>query len=62
MDSKGHLYQETPEGKLFREQAKNLNEVKERPPSLKNLTPEQYAKVQGMNRAERRKFYREELK
>lgn len=62
MDSKGYLYQETAEGKLFREKAKDLTEVKERPASLRNLTPEQFGKVKGMNRAERRKFYREELK
>lgn len=60
MDSKGHLYMEDEAGKLFKEKSKEAVEV--RPPSLRNLTPEQFGKVKGMNRAERRKFYRQELK
>lgn len=51
MDDKGNLYLEVDE-KLYKE-------VKQKPKKLHALSPEDYAKVKGMNRAERRQWLRE---
>lgn len=59
MDSKGHLYQEQLNG-LFKKDADG-KEV-ERKKSMIPLTERQYGEAKGMNRAERRKWYRENKK
>jgi len=56
MDDKGNLYWEE-NGKLFNE--KKTKEIKVRPDKLAALTPEEYGHVKGMNRAERRKWFRD---
>ena len=55
MDSKGNLYTEI-DGKLKNEKGED---VLKRPKNMQSLSNDEYLKARGMNRADRRKWFRD---